>query len=41
MAADNPQPKVYKVEDGVFHITGPTVVPLDDGVYRIGVITDG
>ena len=31
MAADNPQSKVYKVEDGVFHITGPTVVPLDDG----------
>ena len=41
MAADNPQPKVYKVEDGVFHITGPTVIYDKDGVYRIGVINNG
>lgn len=40
-ATDNPQPKVIKIEDGLFSITGPTVTPLDDGVYRIGVVTNG
>lgn len=42
MAVSNrpPQPQVVRIEEGLFSITGPTVIPLDNGVYSIGVITD-
>lgn len=39
--ADVPTPKAYHTGGGAYHIEGDTVVELDDGVYRIGVSTDG
>lgn len=39
--ADVPTPKAYHLGEGVYHIDGDSVEALADGVYRIGVSTDG